>query len=184
MASVGRHSFPADSASVSLWRAPSSIAPRYCCSMSHWDRSTCACANKCRPNCASCTANSALPLFTPRTLYKQPVSSFVAEFVGGSNILRADLAKKAGGRGTEILSIRPEQIDVLACDVIPRDGCVGLTGTLANIQYQGANSRYEVDVGGQMLVAQFPSGKEPNGVAIGEPVQLAWLGSDAVRLDR
>src|SRR6218665_3655611 len=70
-AGVGRHSFPADSASVSLWRAPSSIAPRYCCSMSHWDRSTCACANKCRPNCASCTANSALPLFMSRMTRKK-----------------------------------------------------------------------------------------------------------------
>ncbi|MFI4941023.1 MAG: ABC transporter ATP-binding protein, partial [Burkholderiales bacterium] len=48
---------------------------------------------------------------TPRMLYQRPATSFVADFVGGANVLRGDLAK-ACGAVTALAAIRPEQIHV------------------------------------------------------------------------
>lgn len=120
---------------------------------------------------------------SPRKLYQSPATSFVAEFVGGSNILRDELAKAAGAASGIAISIRPEQIQVHATRVSLPSGHVGVQGTLADIQYHGATCRYEVDIAGQIVSAEMSSLSEPDHVRIGEAVQLAWPAGSAVHLN-
>ena len=107
----------------------------------------------------------------------------MAEFVGGSNILRDGLAQSVGAVSGNAVSIRPEQIQVFASQAdLPADHA-GVRGVLADIQYHGATCRYEVDIDGHILTAEMPSHNEPDQVRVGKTVQLAWLASHAVHLN-
>jgi putative spermidine/putrescine transport system ATP-binding protein len=119
---------------------------------------------------------------SPRELYQKPATTFVAEFVGGSNILRDGLAQSAGAASGSVISIRPEQIQVFAPQAELPAGHAGVRGILADIQYHGATYRYEVDIDGHILTAEMPSLNELDQIRAGEPVQLAWLASHAVHL--
>jgi len=89
---------------------------------------------------------------SPRNLYRQPATPFVAEFVGTSNVLAGDLARRLSG-DEQPFSIRPEHIRLgegtAAADEIL------VSGLLHDIQYQGATTRYEVrlDNGENLAVA-------------------------------
>ncbi|MBM7059912.1 ABC transporter ATP-binding protein [Pseudomonas sp. UL073] len=89
---------------------------------------------------------------TPRNLYMQPATAFVAEFVGTSNVLRGELAQRIAGSSAPF-SIRPEHIRF-------GDGAQGdhvqIAGLLHDIQYQGAATRYEIrlDNGQTLAVSQ------------------------------
>jgi putative spermidine/putrescine transport system ATP-binding protein len=77
---------------------------------------------------------------TPEEIYEHPATEFVAGFVGVSNVLERD-----GRRFT----IRPEKIEMKEAD-----GGGGETGTIANVVYAGAFTRYIValDAGGELTV--------------------------------
>ncbi|HEV7651779.1 MAG TPA: ABC transporter ATP-binding protein [Actinophytocola sp.] len=110
---------------------------------------------------------------TPVEVYEQPATSFVAGFVGTSNLLRGRGAESVLGRdGT--YSIRPEKIriDGDLSHAAP-SGEIAATGTVTAVVYAGATVRYEVtlDAGGQLSVvrqnsepADFPAGR----------VRLTW----------
>lgn len=86
---------------------------------------------------------------TPRNLYMQPATTFVAEFVGTSNVLRGELAQQLTAN-PHAFSIRPEHIRLSAAPVPGND--VQLSGVLHDIQYQGSATRYELKLdSGQML---------------------------------
>lgn len=119
---------------------------------------------------------------SPRALYQKPATTFVAEFVGGSNILRGGLAQSVGAADGHAISIRPEQIRVLASNAELPAGHAGVRGTLADIQYHGATCRYEVDIDGHILTAEMSSLHEPDQASLGETVQLVWLADHAVHL--
>jgi putative spermidine/putrescine transport system ATP-binding protein len=87
---------------------------------------------------------------TPRNLYMKPATAFVAEFVGTSNVLRGELAKRLTG-SEQPFSIRPEHIR-FADDQAAASGEVEISGLLHDIQYQGAATRYEIQLeNGQSL---------------------------------
>jgi putative spermidine/putrescine transport system ATP-binding protein len=77
---------------------------------------------------------------TPEEIYEHPATEFVAGFVGVSNVL-----ERHGRRFT----IRPEKIEMLAGEA---DG--GETGTIKEVIYAGAFTRYIVDLdeGGELTV--------------------------------
>ena len=77
---------------------------------------------------------------TPEEIYEHPTTEFVAGFVGVSNVL-----ERSGRRFT----IRPEKIEMTA-----GDGGAGETGTVKDVIYVGAFTRYIVDLdqGGQLTV--------------------------------
>ncbi|MBM5458363.1 ABC transporter ATP-binding protein [Pseudomonas sp. P66] len=86
---------------------------------------------------------------TPRNLYMKPATTFVAEFVGTSNVLRGELATQLNGSHLPF-SIRPEHIrlgeQATAGDEIQ------VSGLLHDVQYQGSATRYELKLdNGQLL---------------------------------
>jgi len=85
---------------------------------------------------------------TPRNLYMKPATTFVAEFVGTSNVVRGELASQLNG-SLQPFSIRPEHIRLGDAAV---SGQVQVNGVLHDIQYQGSATRYELKLdNGQLL---------------------------------
>ncbi|MBO1436131.1 ABC transporter ATP-binding protein [Meiothermus sp. CFH 77666] len=104
-------------------------------------------------------------LDTPKRLYEYPQTEFVARFVGSANVLEGRLLGLEGGR----YALRPERI---AIQPGSQNGPNCLSGTLLDIHYLGAQTRYEVQVGEERLTAVTPS--EEQGLQIGSAVTLSW----------
>ncbi|WPP00992.1 ABC transporter ATP-binding protein [Pseudomonas sp. HR96] len=94
---------------------------------------------------------------TPRNLYMRPATTFVAEFVGTSNVLRGELAEQLSGSSLPF-SIRPEHI-LLGSEPAADSHEVRVSGLLHDIQYQGSATRYELrlDNGQTLSVSQANS---------------------------
>ena len=107
---------------------------------------------------------------TPREIYNEPKTEFVAGFVGTSNVLSAELSSELLGRA-EAHSIRPERIRIVDKAAA---GEISVTGVVSDVQYLGADSRVRVDLpDGSHLLANVPSDGLV-GVVIGGSVRLAW----------
>jgi putative spermidine/putrescine transport system ATP-binding protein len=105
---------------------------------------------------------------TPQEIYERPTTTFVANFVGTSNLL-AD--------GT---SVRPERIRIAAGDVQPGERSVG--ATITEVQYLGADARVHARTTvGDHLIASVPS-TGLGTVRVGGEVTLAWQQSAAFAL--
>ena len=91
---------------------------------------------------------------TPRNLYMNPASAFVAEFVGTSNVLKGELAQQLNGSPRPV-SIRPEHVRLCDGSTLGGDE-VAVGGLLHDIQYLGAATRYELqlDNGQNFAVSQ------------------------------
>lgn len=114
---------------------------------------------------------------TPQNLYTQPKTSFVADFVGTANVISGELAQRISG-DSQPFSIRPEHITLEA-------GEMKVEGVVADIQYHGATSKIEVDVGGQTL-AMVISNTEQAGAQlpeIGKSLSLCWSKAHMVMLE-
>jgi putative spermidine/putrescine transport system ATP-binding protein len=87
---------------------------------------------------------------TPVELYEQPATSFVAGFVGTSNLLEGSVAERVVGRAG-MFSIRPEKINLLADGQPAAEDADVITvpGTVADIIYLGASTHsvVELDLG-------------------------------------
>ncbi|MDD0841840.1 ABC transporter ATP-binding protein [Pseudomonas sp. Gutcm_11s] len=123
---------------------------------------------------------------TPRNLYMQPASAFVAEFVGTSNVLKGELAVRIAG-STQPLSIRPEHVRLVQNGAsLPASDEVEISGLLHDIQYLGAATRYELqlDNGQNFAVSQANlhggSGDAPS--QPGQRVTARWARSAMVAL--
>ena len=95
-------------------------------------------------------------LATPFELYEEPASAFVAGFVGTSNLVQGDVARKlVGEAGTFV--IRPEKLQLVAPDAAPAadgDTCVA-HGTVREVVYLGASTHsvVELEAGVTLTVA-------------------------------
>jgi putative spermidine/putrescine transport system ATP-binding protein len=95
---------------------------------------------------------------TPAEVYERPATSFVAGFVGTSNLIEGVAAEKILGR-EGVYSVRPEKIRVLTgreFDADLPEGEHGATGTVAEVVYAGAATRFVVDLdaGGRLVALQ------------------------------
>jgi iron(III) transport system ATP-binding protein len=101
---------------------------------------------------------------TARAIYEQPATPFVASFIGTTNLLKGRLLSRDGdlaeiafagtairascARGTPgdtiIMSLRPEALRLLAPGEGIPSGWATLTGTLGEIEYLGAVTRFAV----------------------------------------
>jgi putative spermidine/putrescine transport system ATP-binding protein len=112
----------------------------------------------------------------PAELYEAPASSFVAGFVGTSNLLTGETARVVLGR-SGMFSIRPEKIHLSGADE-----ATGLraraTGVIEAVVYLGSVNHYVVrlDEGGTLTVLrQNLHGTSDQQVGTeGEKVTLAW----------
>ena len=117
-------------------------------------------------------------LATPRVLYEQPATAFVARFVGSSNVIAGELAQRLTG-STQPFAVRAERIVALAQGAALPDDHLECSGQLLDVQYHGATSRWQLQCDGVMIAA------EPGGASAPEPgtsVRIAWPRAALVRL--
>ena len=110
---------------------------------------------------------------TPREIYNHPATSFVASFVGTSNLLDDAASQRLLGE-SGVHTVRPEQIRFVSSPEAAADGDVVASGTVSDVQYLGADSRVHVmlDHGARVAVT-VPSGSAEEYPG-GSPVAVAW----------
>jgi spermidine/putrescine transport system ATP-binding protein len=130
----------------------------------------------------------------PRTLYEQPRSEFVADFIGTSNLLRidvnawdGDVARAALGEGLQItcrenggrepvktITIRPEKINVHAGPVDAGQGSL-VRGTIVENVYLGSMTKLIVELTtGERLIVHELNDDTGGPAEPGTEVYLSW----------
>jgi putative spermidine/putrescine transport system ATP-binding protein len=113
----------------------------------------------------------------PAEVYEKPQTSFVAGFVGTSNLLKGELAEQITGQaGT--YTVRPEKIRVTEPDDEPGTDESSTLGTINKVVYLGPETRLIVDLadGTQLVVMQQNLATESGQVLAleGKRVRLTW----------
>jgi putative spermidine/putrescine transport system ATP-binding protein len=109
---------------------------------------------------------------SPEEIYERPQTRFVAEFVGGSNVLEPAIAARFGGP-ERLASLRPEAIAVRPAGSGVEPGRLHADGVCVEVQYQGAVRRVIADCAGMRLTALVPA-TEARSLNPGEPIRLSW----------
>jgi putative spermidine/putrescine transport system ATP-binding protein len=114
---------------------------------------------------------------TPADLYEHPATTFVAGFVGVSNLLSGPIAQAVTG-SPDTFSIRPEKIRLLEDEEAVPDHSFGAEGTVRDVIYLGMYTRYLVTLdGGQDLVV-IQQNRDTTSMEVreirGRRVRLAW----------
>ncbi len=125
---------------------------------------------------------------TPAEVYERPATGFVAGFVGTSNLIDGSAARELFGRdGT--FSVRPEKLHVAF--VGQGDGAgdgnghgaagadqVVARGSVADVVYAGADTRYVVDLDVGARVTAVEQNLQTSSMEVlrhrGAPVRLSW----------
>lgn len=121
---------------------------------------------------------------TPAEIYERPATPFVASFVGTSNLLEGDTARRIVGMpGT--YSVRPEKIRILKESAEPAEPeHASVTGTVAEVVYLGDATRFLVDLdgGGRLTALQqnLETSSEDVAAYRGARVRLQWHRRHAV----
>jgi putative spermidine/putrescine transport system ATP-binding protein len=117
---------------------------------------------------------------SPVEIYRKPVNSFVADFIGSTNLLPVRSAAGQGvsapggtipgvalgaGQDHATLSVRPEDVHLVAADQAP------LTGRISFIRDLGASIETFVDADGTQIIA-VTSPRERAGFQVGDTVGL------------
>jgi len=122
---------------------------------------------------------------TPSAIYERPATSFVAGFVGTSNLLLPEIAAELVGQKA-VFSVRPEKIRLVAGDHQAELGEVVADGVVQEISYAGPASRISVKLAaGATMIVLRQNGPAHDGQpdpVLGGPVRLAWGRRHAVRL--
>jgi putative spermidine/putrescine transport system ATP-binding protein len=145
-------------------------------------------------------AGRVLQVGTPQEVYDEPDSTFVAGFVGVSNVLALDVARVEGGvaelrlgardriraevgatvapGASAIVTVRPERIALHAQAPADDDGRCHAAGTVREGLYAGPVSRFVVELegGGQLMVVRQNSEEALEDVRDleGREVTLTW----------
>ncbi|MEU1227913.1 ABC transporter ATP-binding protein [Streptomyces sp. NPDC005828] len=120
----------------------------------------------------------------PAEIYERPATPFVAGFVGTSNLLTGETARRVvGAPGT--YSIRPEKIRILADHKAPGDpGHATAAGTVAEVVYLGDSTRFLVDLDGGGRLTALQQNLETSSADLaafrGARIGLQWHPSHAV----
>ncbi len=133
----------------------------------------------------------------PRALYERPETSFVADFIGTSNLLNFAGASRTNGvavldlgdgmrivgpdGGGDWITVRPEKIRI----GVELDGdCSRVGGTVVETVYLGSLSQTVVEVvtGERLIVHQLNDDERPSPEA-GDSVVLSWHARHSLLLD-
>jgi ABC-type Fe3+/spermidine/putrescine transport system ATPase subunit len=124
----------------------------------------------------------------PRELYNHPATAYTAQFIGQTNLLRADIHngmascgalswRTSEPPGSAIYSLRPEAIHFPA-DASNAPATVDFRGRIRQQIYTGASELLEIEcAGGQLLRARISA----RGVLRGEH-QFCFSAADAIRV--
>ena len=142
----------------------------------------------------------------PGELYENPSTTFVANFLGQSNLIRSDVVDSAGDdvmidcNGQKVavessrshvdgqsawLGIRPEKIFVSEAGNAERNGHNRLTGgRVTDVSFVGVSTQYLVAMpwGQELMVFEQNTGQRPP-LRNGDEVDLTWSGAHAFLLD-
>ncbi len=125
----------------------------------------------------------------PAELYERPSTSFVAGFVGTSNLLEGPVAREVLGT-PGLFSIRPEKIHLrpLGAEPPAGEGQVSVAGTVTDVVYLGSATTSIVELAttppARLSVMQqnLESSLDHALARRGERVQLSWQRSHVVTL--
>ena len=92
---------------------------------------------------------------SPAEIYEHPASSFVAGFVGTSNLVRGEMASRIIGRDITF-SIRPEKIHLGDINAEITSDSYSTDGVVRDVIYLGLYTRYLVELadGGDLVVVE------------------------------
>jgi putative spermidine/putrescine transport system ATP-binding protein len=92
---------------------------------------------------------------TPAEIYEHPMTPFVAGFVGVSNLVSGEVAKRITGSETSF-SIRPEKIHLAAPNENVDGNMFSAQGRVRDVIYLGLYTRYlvELNEGGDLVVVE------------------------------
>jgi putative spermidine/putrescine transport system ATP-binding protein len=114
---------------------------------------------------------------TPSEIYERPASAFVAGFVGTSNLIGGEIAKRITG-SEEMFSIRPEKIHLDSANGEPEKDMLCIDGVVRDVVYLGLFTRYLVEIeGGSDLIVIVQNLKTTSMDVLsarGQKVRLHW----------
>jgi putative spermidine/putrescine transport system ATP-binding protein len=138
---------------------------------------------------------------TPEDLYERPRTTFVADFLGESNIFRGTFTRDGGnaavsGPGWRIagrnedgnlqpgtaaaLIVRPDKISLGENGALRRPGTERLTGRVRQVVYLGGSLKYELDALGAVVYARIPAQGSAFAPLPGTEVALEWRSEDGI----
>lgn len=114
---------------------------------------------------------------TPSEIYEKPASPFVAGFVGTSNLVSGEAAKRITGT-EQMFSIRPEKIHLGSANGKLDKDMISVDGVVRDVIYLGLFTRYlvEIEGGGDLVVVEQNLKTTSMDVlsAKGQKVRLSW----------
>ena len=114
---------------------------------------------------------------TPSDIYERPATPFVAGFVGTSNLLSGEVAKRITG-SEQMFSVRPEKIHLNSVSSKPEKDMLSIDGVIRDVVYLGLFTRYLVEIeGGSDLVVIEQNLKTTSMDVLsakGQKVRLHW----------
>jgi putative spermidine/putrescine transport system ATP-binding protein len=113
---------------------------------------------------------------TPSDIYERPASAFVAGFVGTSNLVSGEVAKRLTG-SEQTFSIRPEKIHIGFGDSKAEKDMISLEGSVRDVIYLGLYTRYLVEAEGVDFVVIEQNLKSTSMDVLsakGQKVRLSW----------
>lgn len=103
---------------------------------------------------------------TPREVYEFPQTEFVAQFLGTTNLLPAELSSDLFG-DARVHSVRPERVHLADPTAPVEVGNISLAGTIAEAVYAGPNTKYLIDTErGVRIIAEKHNSHTPSTEAL------------------
>jgi spermidine/putrescine transport system ATP-binding protein len=140
----------------------------------------------------------------PMELYENPVTTFVANFLGQSNLIKGQITGKSGGdallevqgqrmamptarvhseRDEIWVGVRPEKMQISRAGT-PTDGENAVTGVVTDASYIGVSTQYLVDLPWGQEVGVFSQNLSTEGpLSAGDQVVLHWNPAHTFALD-
>jgi putative spermidine/putrescine transport system ATP-binding protein len=122
---------------------------------------------------------------TPADVYERPATTFVASFVGTSNLLAPDVSARVFGEAA-VFSVRPEKIRVAAVGDPVSSTERSVDGRVREVVYAGSSTRFVVtlDAGGELVAMSQNVERSSMDVLElrDEPVRLVWSRSHEFRV--
>jgi putative spermidine/putrescine transport system ATP-binding protein len=114
---------------------------------------------------------------SPADVYEHPSTTFVAGFVGTSNLLKDETARAVIG-SDGVYTVRPEKIRLAEPDEAPDSEEGSALGTVREVVYLGPDTRYIVtlETGGELVVTEqnLRTSSMEALAAQGRSVRLIW----------
>ena len=114
---------------------------------------------------------------TPAEIYETPASPFVAGFVGTSNLISGEVARRITG-SEQMFSVRPEKIHFGNLDAEPEKELFCVDGVIRDVVYLGLFTRYLVEVEGGVDLVVVEQNLKTTSMDVlsarGQRVRLLW----------